>query len=83
LDTVDAVDAVKEENKNEDECDLLTVSTIDPNTPENLLTFIPYCSFATSGLSEIKLNILRLTAKGIGMTRAMNSAISDTRMAKT
>ncbi len=83
MDTVDAVDTVEEKNKNEDESDLQTISLVYPNTAENLLTFIPYCSFATSGLSEIKLNIFRLTVKGIGTTRAMNRTISDTRMAKT
>jgi hypothetical protein len=44
---------------------------------------MPYCSFATSGLSARKLNILRLMVKGIGTMSAMNSTISATSRTKT
>lgn len=48
-----------------------------------LLTFIPYCNLATSGLSEMKLNIFRFRVNGIGMMSPMKSAISDTNRTKT
>lgn len=46
-------------------------------------TFKPYCSFATMGLSEMKVNSFRLTVKGRGRIRPMKSPISATRRTKT
>lgn len=83
LDSVNAVDAVEEKNEDEDEGDLESVSLLLPGKITIVPTFIPYCNFATRGLSEIKLNIFRLIVKGIGTTKAMKSTISDTKMAKT
>lgn len=47
------------------------------------LTFSPYCNFATTGLSEIKVNSFRLTVKGSGRMRPMKTTISITRRTKT
>lgn len=48
-----------------------------------LLTFIPYWTLATSGLLDMKVKSLRFMVKGMGMMRLTNSAISNTRRAKT
>lgn len=47
------------------------------------LTFNPYCNFATTGLSEMKVNNFRLMGKGRGMIKPMKTAISKTRRQKT
>ncbi len=44
---------------------------------------MPYCNFATSGLSEMKLKSLRRQVKGSGTMRSMNKLISPTSMRKT
>lgn len=48
-----------------------------------LCTFMPYCIFATIGLSARKLNIFRFMVKGIGTMSAMKSTISATSRTKT
>ena len=45
--------------------------------------FIPYCNLATSGLSEMKLNIFRFMVKGIGRMSAMKTTISTTKRTNT
>lgn len=46
-------------------------------------TFIPYCNFATSGFSEMKVKSFRFTVNGSGTTRSMKMLISSTRSANT
>lgn len=46
-------------------------------------TFMPYCNFATSGFSEMKVKRVLFHVNGSGTINAMNSTISKTRMAKT
>jgi hypothetical protein len=46
-------------------------------------TFMPYCSFAIIGLSEIKVKSLRRHVKGSGTIRAQKMSISVTRRRKT
>jgi hypothetical protein len=82
LHTVDTVDTVREEDEDEDECNLSVSGRVNQAISCGL-TFMPYWSFATIGLSEMKLNSLRLAVKGIGMMRVMNSTISATRRANT
>jgi hypothetical protein len=80
---VHPVDAVDEQNQNEDERDLEYVREDNINEDEVFSTFRPYWSFAIIGLSEMKANSLRLTVKGRGMMRARKTAISNTRRRKT
>lgn len=47
------------------------------------LTFMPYCSFAIIGLSEIKVNSLRRHVNGRGTMSARKMNISVINMAKT
>lgn len=91
LDTVDAVDAVEEEDQDEDERDLskerseISFSQFaDINgLLQFLYTFIPYCTFATIGLSDMKVKILRFMVNGIGMMRPTKTTISKTRSRNT
>ena len=46
-------------------------------------TFMPYCSFATKGFSEIKVKSLRFQENGRGTMSNMNTAISATSRRKT
>lgn len=46
-------------------------------------TFMPYCSFAIIGLSEMKVKSLRRHVKGRGTMRAQKMSISVTRRRKT
>lgn len=46
-------------------------------------TFIPYCSLATMGLSDMKVKSFRLTVKGRGTIRPTKMAISVTRRTNT
>ena len=46
-------------------------------------TFMPYCNFATIGLSEMNVNSFRFSVKGSGMMRPMKMTISATRRRKT
>jgi hypothetical protein len=45
--------------------------------------FMPYCSFAIIGLSEMKVKSLRRHVKGRGTMRAQKMSISVTRRRKT
>jgi hypothetical protein len=47
------------------------------------LAFMPYCSFAMKGLSEIKVNSFLRQVNGIGMINAMKTIISNIRRRKT
>lgn len=44
---------------------------------------MPYCSFATKGLSEMNVNSLRRHVNGSGTIRARKMTISATRRRKT
>lgn len=46
-------------------------------------TFIQYCSFAMTGLSEMKVRRVRFQVKGMGMISDMKTTISKTRSPKT
>lgn len=83
LNTIDPIDAVEEEDENEDEGDLPMSREWQPASRIEQRTFMPYCILATIGLSEMKLNIFRLTVKGMGMMRARNNTISATRRTNT
>jgi hypothetical protein len=90
LDTVDAVHTVKEEDQDEDECDLSIVSGVScPATsgicsfPGISVTFNPYCSFAIIGLSARNVKSLRFMVNGIGTMRAKKITISRTSRRKT
>ena len=84
LDTVDAVDTVQEEDQNEDECYLLLLSNHCQSHPGfSCCTFIPYCNFATIGLSDMKLKNLRLILYGNGAMMMQKRNISTTRRTKT
>ena len=45
--------------------------------------FIPYCNFATSALSEMKVNIFFLHVNGNGRMRSMKMLISERRRKNT
>jgi hypothetical protein len=46
-------------------------------------TFMPYCSLATIGLSEMKVKSLRRHVNGSGTMRAQKMSISVTNRRKT
>lgn len=48
-----------------------------------VITFMPYCIFATTGLSDIKVNIFRFMVNGSGMIKPMKRTISATRRRNT
>jgi len=82
LHAVYAVDAVKEQDQNEDERDLrLSASGLSAVTGER--TFSPYCNFAMIGLSDRNVKSLRFHVKGIGTMRATKTNISKTRSMNT
>jgi len=84
LHAVDSVDAVEEEDENEDEGDLVLCQALGRLFSWKLCyTFIAYCILATIGLSEMKLNNFRLAVNGMGIIRATNSSISKTRRTNT
>lgn len=57
--TVHSVDTVDEQDQNEDERNLTNVSRASTLGIRNR-AFIPYCIFAISGLSEMRVKSLRL-----------------------
>lgn len=85
LDTIDTVDAVNEQDENEDERNLDNVSALLSQCfwAGVLRTFMPYCSFAMSGLSEMKENSFLRQVNGMGMMRDMKRSISNMRSTKT
>lgn len=85
LNAVDAVDAVKEKDENEDKRDLglSAVFIASLQLSLDLFTFIPYCILATIGLSARKVKSLRFQVNGIGTMRAMKMTISKTRRRNT
>ena len=48
-----------------------------------LLTFIPYCNFATSGFPDMKVKSLRFIVYGRGTMSSMKMLISSTSSANT
>lgn len=84
LNTVDAVDAVNEQDKDEDKSDLAIRSAQGFAVRRFAThTFSPYCSFAMRGFSEMKVNSLRRQVNGRGMMSDMKITISATRSMKT
>lgn len=88
LDTVDTVDTVDEQDKNEDErylwlCLDSEFARVADTGGVWRRTFIPYCSLATMGLSDMKVKSFRLTVKGRGTIRPTKIAISVTRRTNT
>jgi hypothetical protein len=49
----------------------------------SIYTFIPYCNFATSGLSDMKVKSFRFRVNGRGTMSSMKMAISATSRRKT
>lgn len=81
---VHPVDAVNEQDEDEDKCDLKY--PLLSGTRKRIVekpTLRPYCNFAITGLSETKVKSLRLTAKGRGTIRPIKTPISRTRRQKT
>jgi hypothetical protein len=83
LHPVDAVDAVNEQDEDEDECNLEHVNAGFSSARASCHTFIPYCSLATRGLLEMNSNSPRFTLKGMGTIREQKRSISKTRSPKT
>lgn len=88
LDPVDAVDRVDKEDKDEDEGNLrrhheLTVRHVIAEPRGGERTFIPYWSFAITGLFERNSNVFFLQVKGKGNTSSKKTDISSTRSANT
>jgi hypothetical protein len=81
---IDAVHTIDEEDEDEDESYLvLSQHTRAQNDLVIIRTFMPYCTFATRGFSEMNVNKLRFMLKGRGMMRDMKTSISKTRRANT
>jgi hypothetical protein len=84
LDAVHAVDAVNEEDEDEDECNLCGEGQCQFHLiGAGVHTFMPYCSFAIMGLSDTKVKSLRRQVNGRGTIRAMKMTISVTNRRKT
>lgn len=85
LHPVDPIDAINEENQDGNETDLdpRQLARQHNGNPPSRLTFIPYWSFATIGLSEMKVKSFRLQVKGSGRISSMNMIISATSMKNT
>lgn len=83
LDAVDTIDAVDKEDQDEDKGNLSDFQACFWEGNVFQRTFMPYCSFAMRGLSEMKVKSLRRHVKGSGMMRARNMTISSTRRRKT
>jgi hypothetical protein len=83
LHAVDAVDAVNEQNEDEDERNLHGVLNKASTRDRVIHTFIPYCSFAMTGLSDMKVKSLRRHVNGRGTINAMKMTISVTKRRKT
>jgi hypothetical protein len=81
--TVHTVDAVNEQDQDEDESNLNAgQARLEP--PGGVFcTFMPYCNFATIGLSEMKVKSLRRHVNGSGTIRAQKMSISVTKRRKT
>lgn len=93
LNTIDAVDAVDEENKNEDECDFQTVLQLGyegifrDETVGRIMLGIRVTGLQAKACARQYLgtyvNILLRMANGRGIIRSMKRAISATRSRKT
>jgi hypothetical protein len=83
LNSVDTVDTVHEQDEDEDECYLVPLASLQLLLKTARHTFIPYCNFAMSGDSEMKVNILRLMVYGRGTMRPIKMDISVTKRRKT
>lgn len=84
LNTVDAVHTVDEENQYEDERNLSSCEQVEAKTGTRVgTTFMPYCSFAMSGFSEMKVKSLRFMVYGRGTISNPKMLISNTRSANT
>ena len=84
LNTVDTIDAINEEDQDEDECNLprgVSMSRSSCSLVE--LTFIPYCSFAIMGLSDMKVKSFRFIVYGKGTMSSPKTDISNTKRANT
>jgi hypothetical protein len=83
LHAIYTVDAVNKQDQNEYERYLdasqMNVEPIDRTHH----TFMPYCNFATIGLSEMKVKSLRRQVNGSGTIRARKMSISVTKRRKT
>ena len=78
LDTVDTVHTINEKDQDKDEGYLKHFSNCVHDCNVIMLTLIPYCNFATNGLSEMKVKSLRFQVYGKGTMSSMNMLISET-----
>lgn len=83
LDAVYPVDAVDEQDQDEDEGDLYLDQHGTRARSCDQPTFMPYCNFATSGFSEMKVKSLRFMVYGSGTMRAQKMPISNIRSTNT
>jgi len=84
LNAINTVDAVDEQDEDEDEGYLKYVSRwLTPVADRVVRTFMPYWTFAMSGLSEMKLNSFLRQVNGIGMIKVIKITISNMRSINT
>lgn len=84
LHAVDAVDTVDEEDEDENKRNLVDICQWRAGVlRDNRLTFIPYCNFATTGLSDIKVKSRTRQVNGSGTMSAMKITISVTSIKNT
>ena len=84
LNAVDTIHTVNEQNQYEDEGNLSVCEPLPAGMGyECGNTFMPYCSFAISGFSEMKVKSLRLKEYGRGTMSKAKIAISNTSSANT
>ena len=82
--TVYTVHAIDEEDQDKDKSDLgVCLIFAGISVQARSLTFMPYCSFATIGLSDMNVKSLRRHVKGSGTMRARKMTISATKRRNT
>jgi hypothetical protein len=83
LHAVHTVDTVNEQDQNEYKRYLDAGQMYVKPVERGYHTFMPYCNFATIGLSEMKVKSLRRQVNGSGTIRARKMSISVTKRRKT
>ena len=82
---VNTVHAIDEQDQYKDERDLLSCEPLHMKTGRSAepSTFMPYCSFAMSGFSEMNVKSLRFIEYGNGTMSNPKMLISNTKSANT
>ena len=84
LNAVDTIHTVDEQDQYEDEGNLSSSEPLPVKRGGKCrATFMPYCSFAMSGFSEMKVKSLRFMEYGRGTMSNPKMLISNTRSANT